>query len=125
MLAIYSPTSSYLIVLLRRVCCSKTMQPSQLSKTIDARDLRTHHASSCPRKASQLIMCARCCFVSEIPSYKMNCRRPAKIEVAPMNAGKGGITTASAELDLVGDEPLVPEGLVPAPPGLATAPWQK
>lgn len=69
-------------------------------------------------------MCARFCLPCQISPYIMSCRRPAKIEVAPIRAGKGGMTTASAELDLVGDDPLVDEGLVPAPPGLATAPEQ-
>ena len=46
------------------------------------------------------------------------------MEVRPMRAGKGGMTTASAEPDLVGDDPLADDGLVPAPPGLATAPEQ-
>ena len=55
--------------------------------------------------------------------YRTNCRSPAMRDVPPMTAGKL-ISTWPAEPLPVGLELLEADALVPAPPGLATLPWQ-
>lgn len=87
-------------------------------------ELRRHDAGVPQEREVNQVCAPEICLSYHTPVYKINCRRPAKIEVAPMRAGNGGMTTASAELDFVGDDPLVDEGFVPWPPGLATAPEQ-